>query len=419
MPVTKAFAQHRAYWRLLARSVLVGAAGALTTALFLFSEHLLHDLIWSARRPSAGSFDTPPVAAVIVVVAAAVIGLLRRATGLRPPDPNFLDEMVEGRSPLGHALRLAAIGLVSLIGGASVGPEAATATLGAGVGTGLAERDPDADDRAVADLSFAGISGVFGALLTFPFAAPVIALEVQRDDRFGSYARLIPGLVAAATALAILFPFIGSPFLRVYDLGEPPLRSWHLLAGVGLGVIGATAGVITAFAVGGIAWLAQRLRAPVIRALVGGLAIAALGLALPLTLFSGREELAVILDGGQRIAVGLVAATLAGKVLAFAVSMRFGYFGGAIFPLLFIGAVTGVLVNVALPVVPAALAVTAVAAATTVTLVPLPLSVLIVITLLFGLPAELSAVPAVAIVTAYVIVHGTGLLARFTRATAA
>ncbi|HEX6255526.1 MAG TPA: hypothetical protein VFZ70_06905 [Euzebyales bacterium] len=35
---------------------------------------------------------------------AVVIGVLRRVTGLRPPDPNFLDEMVHGRTPLRHAL---------------------------------------------------------------------------------------------------------------------------------------------------------------------------------------------------------------------------------------------------------------------------------------------------------------------------
>ncbi|HEX6255525.1 MAG TPA: hypothetical protein VFZ70_06900 [Euzebyales bacterium] len=62
-----------------------------------------------------------------------------------------------------------------------------TATLGAGFGTAIAECDRSADDDTVADLSFAGISGVFRALLTFPFAGPVIAMELQRSERFDSY----------------------------------------------------------------------------------------------------------------------------------------------------------------------------------------------------------------------------------------
>lgn len=397
-----------------ARAAVVGVLGALGTVAFLFVEHLLHDVVWNGRGPEGGAFETPVVAAVIVLSAAVVVGVLRRRFALSPPDPNFLDEMVAGRSPLPHALRLTTIGLVSLTGGASVGPEAPVATLGAGLGTAVAERDPDASADDVADVTFAGIAGVFGALLTFPFAAPAIALELQRDDRFGPYSRLLPGLVAAVVALAVLHPLLGTPFLAVYDVDPPPLRSWHLLAGTGLGLVGVVVGVVTGVAAAVGARAAAGVRDPLVRAVVGGLVLAGVALALPLTLFSGRQELSVVLDGG--LGVGLLLATVVGKVVAFAVSMRFGFYGGAVFPLLFVGATSGFVVHELVPALPLAVAVTAVAAASTVVLVPLPLAVLVLVTLLFGLDVAFSAVPAAALVTAWGVAHGTGLVERLRRA---
>lgn len=71
------------------------------------------------------------------------------------------------------------------------------ATAGAGMGSFLG-RD---DGEDAADLTVAGISGALGAIMTWPFAGPIVALEAQGPRGSGRYERLVPALVAATVAL--------------------------------------------------------------------------------------------------------------------------------------------------------------------------------------------------------------------------
>lgn len=62
---------------------------------------------------------------------------------------------------------------------------------------------------------------------------------------------------------------------------------------------------------------------------------------LPLTLHSGRDQLGIVLESGvAELGVGLLVATVLGKLVAFAISTWAGFYGGAILPLFFAGGVT-------------------------------------------------------------------------------
>lgn len=87
-----------------------------------------------------------------------------------------------------------------------------------------------------------------------------------------------------------------------------------------------------------------------------------------------------------------------------------GFFGGPVFPLLFMGAITGIAVNSLIPSIPLVVAVPTIAAAVSVAVVPLPLMILVLTTMLFGLSAELAVLPAVGAVTSYVVVNGLGAI---------
>jgi H+/Cl- antiporter ClcA len=408
--VSTTFARQPGFWRSIARSSLLGVLGALATLAFLGAEHWLQHLLWHGDEPATDWFQGPVRAVPIVLLGSLVVGLARRRTGLTAPDPNFVDELEHGRTDPRDAASLVGIGLVSLVSGASLGPEAPVATAGAGIGTAVSELSDDTTPDDVADGAFAGMAGVFGGLVTFPFAVPLIALEMHSHERFDSYRRLVPGLVSATVALAVLYPIIGAPFLGLFEVQAAPLASWHLAAGVLLGLVGAALGVVTAVVTGVVGRGLGRLSDPVGRAIVGGALLAGLTVALPLTAFSGREELQVVVDGGTALGVGLLVATLVGKMVTFAVSMRAGYFGGAILPLVFIGGVGGVLLQAAWSALPLMHAVAAVSAATATALVPLPLSLMILSLFMFATGVAAGAVPAVAVVTCYVAVHGTALL---------
>lgn len=397
------------YGRHLLRSALVGVVSGLSVLLFLGAEHLLHEVVWSGRETPSGWFTGSLYAVVIVLVAGAGVGWLRLRFAMHGPDPNFVDELIEGEVEPAHAVRIATIGLTSLVGGASVGPEAPLGSLGAGIGTAVARRSGD-DEEEKADLTFAGISAVFGGLGTFAYVGPIMAMEIYHPRWSSGFKRMAPGLVSALSAFLVLFPALGTPFLAVYQIPAPELKLWWIPAALLLGLTGAALGLGVAVAMGLSARLAARVTHPWLRGLAGAAVIAAVGFALPLTMFSGRQELGVILSDGPSLGLGLLAMVVLGKILAFVVSMRWGFFGGPFFPLLFIGAALGALLAQIIPGLPLAVAVISLAAGACASLIPLPLMVIILTSMIFGLPVEMTVLPSVAAVTAYLAVHGTGVL---------
>ena len=78
--------------------------------------------------------------------------------------------------------------------------------------------------------------------------------------------------------------------------------------------------------------------------------------ALPLTLFTGSDQLKNVLQDAGTLGLGLLVAILLAKILAFGVSIGSGFVGGPIFPALFIGGTAGVAVNQAFSRVPLGLA---------------------------------------------------------------
>jgi len=407
--VTKGFVFDTGYGRLLLRSALVGVLTGVSVLVFFAAEYLLHELVWSGQEVPSGWFSGSLYAVAIVMVAGALVGYLRGRFQMTGPDPNFIDELIEGEVDPRHSVRIASIGLTSLVGGASVGPEASLGSLGAGIGTSVAERR-GGDEEEKADLTFAGISAVFGGLGTFAYVGPIMAMEIYHPRWSSGFKRIAPGLIAAVAAFLVLFPALGTPFLAVYQLPAPELRLWWIPLALLLGLVGAALGILIAVVIGVSTRLAARVSSPLARALIGAAVIAALGYALPLTMFSGRQELDVILNHGASLGVGLLAMVLVGKILAFAISMRWGFFGGPFFPLLFIGAVLGTLLAEIIPGLPAVVAVSSLAAGACASLIPLPLMVIILTSMIFGLPLEMTVLPSIATVMAYLAVHGTGLL---------
>ena len=76
-------------------------------------------------------------------------------------------------------LRAVAVSLVSLAGGASLGPEDALGKMGGGLGTWVSERQKLGEDmRATNTLS--GMSAAYGGLLSSPILATILVLELAR-----------------------------------------------------------------------------------------------------------------------------------------------------------------------------------------------------------------------------------------------
>jgi H+/Cl- antiporter ClcA len=130
------------------------------------------------------------------------------------------------------------------------------------------------------------------------------------------------------------------------------------------------------------------------------------GVALPLTMFTGTNQLKTVLHDATTLGLGLLAATLIAKMLTFAVSQASGFIGGPIFPALFIGGTAGVIVHQVIPGVPLGLAFTCLLAAVPGALAPAPFSMVLMAAFLTQVGALQTAPILIAVVTAFLTMEG-------------
>jgi H+/Cl- antiporter ClcA len=333
--------------------------------------------------------------------------LRRWITAARQPD--LTAEI--GEAHVDHKVVPASVGVsaVSLMGGASLGPEGGLGLLGGGLGDWVAKRTrADPETRKAHTLT--GMAGAFGGLFTAPLLGPLMISEIARPEGDRAAERLIPTVVASTLGFAVLYPVIGHTFLDLYDVPGYDLEVWHMCAAVGVGVMGAVLAVLTGVAMKAGARAAGRVSShPVALATAGGLFIGAMAYALPLTLFSGSGELKVIVNHGPALGAGLLMAVVVAKILTFAVSISTGFIGGTIFPMLFIGGAAGVALHVIVPGIPAGLAIPAAMAAVPGAAVAIPFSLIAIIAFAVTVDAANVAPIGIAVLTSYLVVVGTGL----------
>jgi H+/Cl- antiporter ClcA len=341
-----------------------------------------------------------------------LVGLLRRAFKVSDDQPGMIKELEEQRVEPADVPGTVSVSAVSLIGGASLGPEAALGSIGGGLGTWISERrglDPETQKTN----TMTGMAGAYGGLLSAPFLATMLVLELAKPSGRRLTNTLIAGLVASTVSFAVFIPIAGAAFLGIYELPDYKYEDWHLLAAVPLGLAAGVIALVLAVTVG----LLRRLMAPlagrvVLRSTLGGLAFGLVAVALPLTLFTGSDQLETVIDQGPELGAGLLIAVVFAKILAFALSMSTGFIGGPFFPSLFIGGTAGFAAHLLIPGLPVGLAFTTMFAAVPGAIVAAPFTVVLLAALTTQLGALQTAPIGVAVITAYIFVSGSGILLR-------
>ncbi len=399
-----------AYWVVLARSALIGAFGGAFAVVFIGAEHVVRGALWGDLGESFDWFSGGVRAALIPVAAGLVVGGLYVVFRLPPRIAGFIEELEEGRTDPRTAPGAVVVSFVSLVGGASLGPEAPLVTAATGFGNMLTQR-ANASVEETRTATFSGAAGALGALLSSPFIGALFAFELERERGVGLLFRhIIPGGVSGIVAFAIVYPFLGSPFLGIYSFPEFEFSTWYLLGAVGIGVVGAILGI----AIGAIGKLSGRiaLRIPgpvIVRAGLGGVVLGVIAFVMPATMFSGIDALGVVVDDPAKLGVGLLLVVVALKIVTLSISMTSGFYGGPFFPTFFIGGTVGAAIHLLFPVFPLALAVGATMAATA-AIAGIPFSIVVLGIYVVGVGPPAASVIAVAVITSIAITYGLGLV---------
>jgi H+/Cl- antiporter ClcA len=344
---------------------------------------------------------------VAVTAAAGVaVGLLRRLTRLPEEVPGLFEDLRAERVAPGLAPGIMAVSAVSLIGGASVGPEKLLASMGGGVGSWTAQRRGLCKEDLQVN-TLAGIAGIFGGLFSSPVIVVMLILEVARPGGHRFSKTLVTDIVAGSVSFGIYFAIAGAVFLGDYQVPRYTFADWQLLAAIPLGLFGALVTTLAATFSMLASRLFGRLKVPAIaRSTLGGIMFGIVGVALPLTMFSGGDQLASVLKGASTLGLGLCTAILIAKTLTYAVSQGSGFVGGPIFPSLFIGGTAGVIVHQAIPGVPLGLAFSCLLTAVLGSLAAAPFAMVLMAAILTRVgPLQTSPI-LIAVVTAFLGVEG-------------
>ena len=411
-----ALLRSRSYMALLVLAAIIGVPVSAAAYFFLALVSKMQGWIFTDLPKGLGFHAEPlwwpvlPLALAGVLVAATIRYLPGRG-GRSPADGFKAGEGPPAPVELPGVL-LAALATLSL--GVVLGPEAPMIALGGGLGV-LAVRlvKKDAPPRTATVVAAAGSFAAISTLLGSPLLGAFLLMEASGLGGTMLELVLVPGLLAAGVGSLIFTGLDAWTGLGTFSLAIPGLP--HVGSPTGAEFLWALAIGVMAVPIGsGIRWLGLFLRPHIERRMllatpVAGLAIAGLAIAFAAgtskssseVLFSGQSALGPFISNSASYTVGALLLLLVCKGIAYGVSLS-GFRGGPTFPAMFLGAVGGVALS-HLPGLPLVYGVAMGIGAMTVVMLRLPLTSVLLATLLLSSDGlQVTPVVIVAVAVAYV-----------------
>jgi H+/Cl- antiporter ClcA len=402
----------KSYLRLMALVILLGLVSALITFLFITLVHQGTSVIWEKAAQALG-ISMPLFTLLVCTFGGLLVGLLVKLFG--DHSGIFFEVMREfgktGRFEYRNAPGILITAFVSLISGASLGPEAPLADACGGIGTLVSDKFK-LDEQETRTMGYSGVSGMLASFITNPFGGALLGLESAQGGTTGKSAYfwvLFPSLMASAVATVVFVLLTGTFFDTLYKFPEYVPRLVDMFYAAPLGLLGALVGVLFMLSLKRLQIFFRVLKGHlVLRGVLGGLGMGIIGALFPLTLFSGEAETAELITGAAEIGVAMLIVLGIMKLFATSLVLATGWKGGYIFPLMFSSVALGMAIALLFPDVPVAVAVAATMAGALVAAFRAPLfAALFTVVLVQKETASVIAVAVVvgALLTAYLLLR--------------
>jgi H+/Cl- antiporter ClcA len=388
----------RPYVRLLVVVAVIGVVVSLAAWCFLEGIYQLQQELYVHLPNALGYQHGPPKWWPLPVLAVGAL-IVALAITRFPGDGGHIPAeglKTGGRSGPDILPGVIIAGLATIGFGLVLGPEAPLIAIGAGLAAltiSLARRDtpPQALLVVAAAGSFSALSFIF----TSPVIAAVILIEATGLGGPKLRVILIPGLLAAGigTLVSLGLGSLSGLSTSAYSLGPLPLSALGRLQPGQFGwtiALALVVAVVASFVMRGgrltYQVVPRRLLLvllPVIGVIIGGLAIAfsqATGKSVNEVLFSGQTQLPGLVSQAGTWSLSALTWLLVFKGLAYSLSLG-SYRGGPTFPALFLGAAAGIMAS-HLPGFPLQAGVAVGMGAAVVAVLRLPLSAVVLATLL-------------------------------------
>lgn len=338
--------------------------GFVATAYYWVLNGGLH-LVWGIGLPFLSSlFGSYGVIATVILTLFG--GLLVGLTAKYMRSPGEISAVVnnihikQGRMDYRQNPSMLVTSLISIIFGGSASPEAPLVQLIGSNGSKLGEKLKLHGDL-IRTFTFCGMAAALGAFFGAPIGGALFALEIPHNRGLEYYEALIPSIVSALGAFIVFRTFVG------YDgaLYNLPVGSdisiYSAFEGIAMGVIGALIAILFIYIFRNTERLMRPLQKwPVFLGAIGGLAIGLLAILIPSNfvttpLFWSEYQIVDLLEGIDIIKanyslwglITLLVGLVIVKMLSIGFTLHTGFRGGFIFPLFFIGVVSGIAISFA------------------------------------------------------------------------
>lgn len=389
------------YYRLMVYAALFGALSSLLTTGYIT---LYNQGVKFLAQPNLVLYKVNIWPLILLTVAGVFIGLVIKFFGQRGGLGVAQTEYAQtGGLSYRKLPNILLQGFIALWSGAAIGPEGTLVFLTGGLGTFVSERlKLQKDDVQV--LVYSAIAGAFGGFFGSPIVGAVGAVEYMFIKELNLYRHLIPGLIAGAVGYGVYFAILHTSFLGVYSFPNfAALRVVDLVWALLVGIIAALIGTLFKIVFGLVHRVFVRFnKRPIVRSIIGGLIIGLIGSFLPLTLYSGQNQLLQIVHNPAAYGIGILLLMMLVKMLLTSTSFATGFDGGPIFPLLFIGGTLGQVLSEILPFIPQGVGVLAGMAGAACAFFPIPLTLALLLGL-FGGQTDLIPVIVIGAVIGFIV----------------
>lgn len=397
------------YWNRLVWGISLGLLSAIGAFIFIFLMN------WGQRifLPSLTNwtlFSGPWWLVVVMTIAGFLVGLIHRLSSAK--QMNVFDAVKDGDMDSKPVPSSLLVSLISLITGFSLGPEVPTGMLAGGLGNWISKRRKMNSEKTKINV-ISGISGAYAGLFSSPVVVLLMLLETDHKQSDSYYGTLLIAGLAATIGFALFYALNGMSLSSLLGLLSPPayhLRIWDLGVGIILGVLAVPVALFFMILTKTFSRIVAPLNdTPVLRGTLGGLLLGLLAVIFPVTIGLGTTQMPIVTQQAAEIGVVLLIVFALAKMVALSGALNFGFIGGPIFPLLFIGTTIGSAVHLIFPQVPLGLALGCMIVAVPAAIVPIPLAMAAIGIVIIGVPF-IDALPVfLAALVAFAITHGLGL----------
>jgi len=398
------------YWKRLVWGMLFGLFSAIGAYIFIFIMNYGQSLI----LPNLNNwtpFSGPWYMVVIMTLLGLVVGLIHRYTSAQQID--VFEAVNTGKMDPKPVPPSLLVSIISLIGGFSLGPEVPTGMLAAALGSWIS-KNRKMDDESSKINVISGVSGAYAGLFSSPFVVLIMLLESSHFQEIAYYGTLLIAGLAATIGFSLFYALNGmaiSSLLGILSLPTYHLEIWYLGVGIALGIVAVPVAIIFGILNKIIKRLVEPLNnKPVILSTLGGLLLGLLAVAIPTTIGLGTTQMSVVTQQAATIGIVLLLVFALAKIIALSGALNFGFIGGPIFPLLFIGSCFGAIIHLIFPQIPIALALGCMIVAVPAAVVPIPLALAAIGIIVIGVPITDALPLFLAALMAFSITHGLGMV---------